>query len=180
MKKSSLIVFTLLGLSGLVSQAQADDTGTINFTGNVTTTTCNVSVNGQSADGNVVLPTISESQLSVMSWTAGNTAFELKLNNCQGALKTTAAFFEAGPGVDSSGRLRNLSGTAKNVVLQLREGSGSRNPIVAGSSSQVTNATYYTITNGIAHLPYSVEYYAMGAATAGSVVSNVVYSLQYK
>lgn len=180
MKKSSAIAFTLLGLSGLVGQLQAASTGTINFSGNVTATTCEVLVNGLAADGSVVLPIVSESQLSVMSWTAGRTAFEMKLNNCQGTLKTAAAFFEAGAGVDSSGRLRNLSGTAKNVVLQLREGSGTRNPIVAGSAGQAANATYYTFTSGMATLPYIVEYYSMGSATAGSVVSNVVYSLQYK
>ncbi|MCC4107989.1 fimbrial protein [Serratia ureilytica] len=177
MKKTSVIGLALLGC---VAQAQAASTGTITFSGNVTTTTCDVLVNGQETNGNVALPTISESQLSVMSWTAGRTAFELKLQGCQGALKTATAFFEAGPGVDASGRLRNLTGTAKNVALQLHEGSGTGNPIVAGSSSQVANATYYTLTNGTATLPYTVEYYATGAATAGSVVSNVVYSLQYK
>ncbi|BEM60180.1 fimbrial protein [Serratia marcescens] len=181
MKKSSAIVFTLLGLSGLIGQAQAASNGTINFSGTVSATTCDVRVNGQEADANITLPVVSQDQLSVMGWTAGRTAFELKLNNCQGTLKTAAAYFEAGPGVDSSGRLSNLTGSAKNVVLQLREGSGSFNPIVAGSPSQITNATYYTIAStGMATLPYTVEYYAMGAASAGSVVSNVVYSLQYK
>ncbi|MCP1107553.1 type 1 fimbrial protein [Serratia nevei] len=182
MKKSSAILFTLLGLAGQ-SQAgliQATGTGTINFSGTVTATTCDVLVNGESADGNVILPTVSDSQLSTASWTAGRTTFELALQNCEGALKTASAFFEAGPGVDANGRLRNLTGTAQNVALQLREGSGSFNPIVAGSSGQVSNAIYYTVTNGAATLPYSVEYYAMGAASAGTVVSNVVYSLQYK
>ncbi len=177
MKKTSVIGLALLGCVG---QVQAASTGTINFSGTVSAMTCDVRVNGQEADGNVALPVVSESQLSLMSRTAGRTTFELKLNNCQGALKTTTAFFEAGPSVDASGRLRNLTGTAKNVVLQLREGSGELNPIVAGSQNQIANATYYTITNGMATLPYTVEYYAMGAATAGSVVSNVVYSLQYK
>ncbi|MEN5283968.1 fimbrial protein [Serratia marcescens] len=175
MKKTSVIGLALLGCVG---QVQAASTGTINFNGTVTTTTCDVKLDGDV--GIVTLPTVSESELSVMSWTAGRTAFQLKLQNCQGALKTAAAFFEAGPGVDSSGHLRNLSGTAKNVVLQLREGAGSFSPIVVGNQNQIANASYYTITNGMATLPYTVEYYAMGAATAGSVVSNVVYSLQYK
>ncbi|CAI1142538.1 fimbrial protein [Serratia sp. OLHL2] len=176
MKRSSAILFTLLGLAG---QSHIASAGTINFNGTVTATTCDVKLDGDS--GIVTLPTVSDSQLSVMSWTAGRTAFQLSLQNCQGALKSAAAFFEAGPSVDSAGRLRNLSGTAKNVVLQLREGSGSYSPIVAGSPSQIANATYYTIpSTGIATLPYVVEYYAMGAATAGTVVSNVVYTLQYK
>lgn len=180
MKKSSAILFALLGLPGLVSQALAANNGTINFSGTVTSMTCDVRLNGQENESAVLLPPVSQEQLKTASWTAGRTAFELKLNNCQGAMKSAAAYFEAGAGVDSSGRLRN-TGSASNVVLQLREGSGSFNPIVAGNPSQIANATYYAIpSTGIVTLPYVVEYYSMGVATAGSVVGNVVYSLQYK
>ncbi|MDA5483418.1 type 1 fimbrial protein, partial [Yersinia intermedia] len=40
--------------------------------------------------------------------------------------------------------------------------------------------TYIDATTGSASLPYAVQYYANGATTAGTVVSNVVYSIQYK
>lgn len=177
MKRSSAILFTLLGFVG---QAQAASTGTINFSGIVTSTTCDVLVNGQAADATVMLPTVSDKQLSVASSTTGRTSFELKLQDCQGALKTANAFFEAGPNVDINGHLLN-QGTAQNVVLQLRDGASAGNSvIVAGSSEQLINSTYHDISSGAATLPYQVEYYATGAATAGSVISNVVYSVNYK
>ncbi|EMH1202721.1 TPA: type 1 fimbrial protein [Serratia marcescens] len=181
MKKSSAIVFTLLGLSGLAGQAQAASSGTISFSGTVTETTCDVLVNGQGANASVMLPTISTKQLSDPSTGRGRTAFKLQLKGCEGSLKYATAYFEPGSNVDSNGRLRNLGGSAKNVVLQLRDGSVADNPvIVAGDISQLANASYQNITGGTATMEYLVEYLGVGTLSAGTVVSNVVYSLHYK
>ncbi len=181
MKKLVLAVSIITVLAG-VSTAQAASTGTITFNGLLTANTCDVSVAGQTADATVVLPTISTSQLTGATQTAGRTGFDMALSNCAGTLKTASAFFESGSSVDvNTGRLLNMSGTATNVDLQLRDGtSASQAVIQAGNTNQVTNTSYVDVSSGSATLPYAVEYYAKGATTAGTVVSNVVYSIQYK
>ncbi|PAA95355.1 hypothetical protein CJJ13_22645 [Serratia fonticola] len=106
----------------------------------------------------------------------------MALNNCSGTLQTASAFFEAGASVDQvTGRLKNLTGGATNVSLQLLDASStSRSVIQAGNQNQVTNTAYVDISSGSANLPYAVRYYAEGATTPGTVVSNVVYSIQYQ
>ncbi|VEI68995.1 Type-1A pilin [Serratia fonticola] len=180
--KNLTIVASLVAVFGSVGLAQAASTGTITFNGELTASTCDVVIDGQNADATVVLPTIGTNQLNSASQTAGETGFVMALNNCSGPLQTASAFFEAGASVDSvTGRLTNLSGTASNVSLQLLDGSSaSREVIQAGNANQTTNTKYQDVASGSATLPYAVRYYAEGATTAGSVITNVVYSIQYQ
>ena len=179
--KNSAIALTLFAVLGAtVSSANAASTGTITFNGELTATTCDAVVDNQAADATVVLPTVGINQLVNPGETAGRTGFNIALTNCQGTLKTASAFFEAGPTVDlDSGHLKN-SGTATNVSLQLRdESSATGDVIVAGNGNQAANTTYQNVSSGSANLPYSVEYFADAATTAGTVISQVVYSIQY-
>ena len=181
MKK--IVLFTAMAAAlGATTVAKAASTGTITFNGELTANTCDVKVDGQNADATVVLPTIGVNQLDAATKTAGETGFVLSLTNCSGTLTTASAFIQAGSSVDSvTGRLKNMSGTATNVSLQLLDASSpSRAVIQAGNQNQVTGTTYKDVSSGSANLPYAVRYYADGATTAGTVVSNVVYSLQYQ
>ncbi|MBB1201006.1 type 1 fimbrial protein [Enterobacteriaceae bacterium 89] len=180
MKKLAIIA-SLAAVFGSVNMAQAASTGTITFNGELTANTCDVVVDGKAADATVTLPTEGISLLNAATKTAGETGFVMALNNCAGTLQTASAFFEAGASVDAvTGRLKN-SGTAGNVSLELLDASSpSRSVIAAGNSNQVTNTTFKDVSAGSANLPYAVRYYAEGATTAGTVVSNVVYSIQYK
>lgn len=179
--KKLAIAASIAAVLSSVSIAQAASTGTITFNGLLTATTCDVSVAGQGADATVILPTIGTNQLTSATQTAGRTGFNMALTNCAGTLQTASAFFEAGSSVDvTTGRLHNLSGTATNVELQLRDASSASQAVIqAGNTSQATNTTYVDVSSGSATLPYAVEYYATAATTAGTVVSNVVYSIQY-
>ncbi|MBC3231255.1 MULTISPECIES: fimbrial protein [Serratia] len=181
MKKLAIIA-SLVAAFGSVGMAQAASTGTITFNGELTANTCDVIVDGQAADATVVLPTIGTNLLDAATKTAGETGFVMALNNCSGTLQTASAFFEAGASVDQvTGRLKNLTGGATNVSLQLLDASSSsRSVIQAGNQNQVTNTAYVDISSGSANLPYAVRYYAEGATTPGTVVSNVVYSIQYQ
>ncbi|MBH2846630.1 type 1 fimbrial protein [Serratia marcescens] len=181
MKKLALIA-SLVSVLGSAGMAQAASTGTITFNGELTASTCDVIVDGQSADATVVLPTVSINQLNMITKTAGQTNFQMVLSNCSGSLKTASAFFEAGPTVDvQAGRLKNLSGTATNVSLQLLDGSSPTFAVIkAGDQSQTVNTTYKDISTGRTTLPYAVRYYAEGPTTAGTVSSKVVYSIQYQ
>lgn len=164
---------------------QAAGNGTINFTGKVVAQTCDASVNGTAtpATATVALPTVQSNVLAAAGNTAGQTSFNMALTNCAtltGA-NTVKAYFEKGATVDANGRLINQtatgSGGASNVVLELVDGTGNT-AIRAGDASQSTG-NYVAITSGAATLPYSVRYYATGQSTAGTVTSNVTYSLIY-
>ncbi len=180
--KKLTIVASLIAVFGTVGMAQAASTGTITFNGELTANTCDVVVDGQDADAIVVLPTVSTSQLQTATRTAGDTGFVMALSNCAGTLETASAFFQAGASVDAvTGRLLNTTGGATNVSLQLLDASSPTQAVIkAGSQDQVTAMTYQRVTSGSATLPYIVRYYAEAPTTAGTVVSNVVYSIQYQ
>lgn len=179
--KKIVFAAAIIAAFGAVNAAEAASTGTITFNGELTATTCDVVVGGQAADATVTLPTIGTSQLTAAGQTAGRTNFPMALSNCAGTLKTASAYFEDGSSVDTTtGRLNNLTGTATGVQLQLLDGQGTRSVIKVGDSSQITNNGMVDISTGTANLNYDVQYYATAATTAGTVVSNVVYSIQYK
>lgn len=181
MKKLAILA-SLITTCGLVSVVQAASTGTINFNGQLQANTCDVIVDGQAADATVILPTVGVNQLDAATKTAGETGFVMALNNCSGTLDTASAFFEAGASVDSvTGRLKNLAGTASNVSLQLLDASSSTRAVIqAGNQNQITDTAYVDVSGGSASLPYAVRYYAEAPTVAGTVVSNVVYSIQYQ
>ncbi|MCT4706700.1 type 1 fimbrial protein [Enterobacteriaceae bacterium H11S18] len=181
MKKVITSAALLAVIAAASMSAQAASTGTITFNGELTATTCDANVDGQGPDATIVLPTIGTNQLTAQGQTAGRTGFNIGLSNCAGTLQTASAFFEAGSSVDlPTGHLKNMTGDATNVSLQLRENGGSEQVIQAGNSNQTANASYFDISSGSADLPYNVEYFADAATTAGTVVSDVVYSIQYK
>ncbi|MCS3429668.1 fimbrial protein [Klebsiella sp. BIGb0407] len=181
MKKLALVV-SLAAVFGSVNLAQAAGTGTITFNGELTASTCDVTIDGQGADATVVLPTQSTSLLDAATKTAGETGFVMALNNCTGTLQTASAFFDSGSSVEAvTGRLKNISGSATNVSLQLIDGSSpSRAVIQAGNQNQTSGTSYVDVSSGSANLPYAVRYYAEGVTGPGTVVSNVVYSIQYQ
>ncbi|PII48843.1 fimbrial protein [Klebsiella quasipneumoniae] len=180
--KKFVLIASMAVVFGSVGMVQAVSTGTITFNGKLTANTCDVVIDGQSPNATVVLPTEGISLLNSAAKTAGETGFVMALNNCSGTLKTASAFFESGASVDPvTGRLKNMSGTATNVSLQLLDASStSRAVIQAGNQSQVSGTTYVNVSSGIANLPYAVRYYAEAPTTAGTVISNVVYSIQYQ
>lgn len=180
MKKLAIVTAIVATFAG-INMVQAASTGTITFNGELTASTCNVSVDGKGADATVTLPTIGTNQLTSAGMKAGKMGFNMALTGCAGTLKTASTFFEAGPTVDViTGHLKNATGTASLVDLELLDGSNNFAAIKAGNSSQVTSNSYVSVASGSATLPYAVQYNALGASTAGTVKSSVVYSIQYK
>jgi major type 1 subunit fimbrin (pilin) len=190
---------TILGLSLLAamsaSSAYAESTGTINFNGELTDTTCDVNIEGQGPDATITLPTVSINELTAAGQTTGRTSFNMALTNCQvtaadeengvaAGPSKVSAFFQPGDTVDlSTGRLLNQTADgATNVDLQLLDASNAYAAINVGNTSQVNDTAYVDIdtATGTAEIPYAVEYYATDATTAGKVTSSVVYNLQYK
>lgn len=186
MKKIPLMLITAASFSSMSIFSFAASTGTITFSGELTDTTCNVSVNGMGADATVVLPTVSINQLTQDKEVAGRTSFNLNLSDCvivtEAGKSKVSAFFQPGSTVDlTSGRLKNVGGSATNVQLQLLDATGGLNIINAGNTDQMNAMAYVDISSdGKTTLPYAVEYYSLGQATPGTVTSSVVYNLQYK
>lgn len=176
--KKNIIALAVTTLTAVSAQAVAN-TGTISFNGELTANTCNVAVDGGAASNTVTLPPISAGALGAAAKTAGDTQFTLALSGCTGSLNTASAFFEAGSNVNTDGRLVNTA-DARNVEIELLDGSNNGAVIKAGSAEQITSTGYVTISSGAAVLPYTARYYATGVAEAGLVASSVTYNIQYK
>jgi len=183
MKCKTLAIAALFSAAGAQFASASD--GTINFNGELTDQTCTIAVNGtvSPAIATVTLPAVSVASLTVAGQVSGATSFNIELSNCSRVGGTAAAFFEAGGSVDQfTGNLNNTAGVggATNVQLQLLD-SQTGSQIQAGNSSQISATTRNFISGGgPTIMPYAVQYYALGATTAGPVTSSVTYSINYQ
>ncbi|MGH8388884.1 MAG: fimbrial protein [Pseudomonas sp.] len=176
--KRTLFQALVACISILAATAHAAD-GTINFKGSIIGTTCRIAVNGTVAPAaaTVTLPPVGDSLLNAVGKMAIPTNFDIMLSNCTATGKASA-YFEAGPGVDTiSGHLKN-TGTAANVDLQLLDRNNSNAAIRAGQTQAATSRINFV--GGAATLPYTVQYYALGVATVGTVTGSVTYSIIYE
>jgi major type 1 subunit fimbrin (pilin) len=181
MNRKALAIAVLVSASGVQFANAAD--GTINFNGELVNQTCTIAVDGvvSPAVATVTLPTISTGLLTAAGQVEGQTGFNIQLTNCVGTATTAAAFFNSGATVDPiSGNLKNMTGSARNVQLQLVD-QQSGTVIQAGNTNQITNTTRNTIDGtGAANMPYAVQYFATDATTPGTVVSSVTYNVDYQ
>lgn len=176
-----------LGLAsvGLLSAsgAHAAD-GTITITGQVVDSSCAIAVNGGTGDATVVLPSVSKTTLANPDDVAGSTAVNMTLSGCP-ATGSVRAYFEALNVDQSTGHLINTASAtpAENVQVQVTNASGSAIDLRTNDNS--TNS-FVAFTDdgagvGTANLQYGVQYIATGgAATAGQVETQLVYSLDYQ
>lgn len=173
-------------LGTAMASAAADD-GKITFTGTITDTTCLVEGGGStvtaSSGGNftVGLPTVSVSALSADGERAGDTAFYIRLSgaNCTNG-KVAKVYFEPAQSTNinaTTGNLKNATGTGSATKVEvglLNAGKSVINlfrglPEVSG-----------TIASNTAQFDFWAQYVATGgASTAGTVSTDVVYSIVY-
>ncbi|MGY0341265.1 fimbrial protein [Xylella fastidiosa] len=164
------------------SSALAAD-GTITVDGKVTDRTC--TINGGTPNFSVTMPTVSFSSLDGAGKTSARTPFTIELTNCT-AGSTVATYFEPGPAVDiNTSKLINQAPTASaatNVQVQLLGSNGSVIPIKAvGTTGAQDNSQWVAVNaSGAASMHYYTEYYATGVSTAGSVVTNIQYTIIYQ
>ncbi|MFZ5177139.1 fimbrial protein [Enterobacter kobei] len=166
-------------LTGFSLMANAESTGEINFTGNITGSTCNVTVDG--GQNTITLPTVSTSELKTAGQTTGQTKFVLSLKDCSGD-GTVSGFFQNGATVNSeTGRLIQTDAEgAKNISLELLDGTNG-SVIFIGNQNQSETNYFAQINDGEEiKLPYSIRYYSEGTASSGAVASSLIYNLQYK
>lgn len=161
------------------TSARASD-GTITFNGNLQTTTC--AVTAASASLTVGLPTLAASTFTALKPSAGQTNFSIAVSGCPtgaGAPTSFTTFFEAGPTVNlANGYLKN-TGTATGVELRLLNASNSAViDLSKPAGSQNVAAASLPAGTGAGQANFWVEYYGT-SATAGSVTSNITYSVIY-
>lgn len=175
--------FIFIAASSLfnIAAAQAAD-GTITINGLVTDNTCTIDTGDKNLTVN--LPTVSSQSLKNAGDVAGRTPFQINLTNCASVGKV-ATYFEPGATVDfNTGRLLNqaTSGAAANVNIQLLGSNNAVIPVIAkGVSGAQDNSQWVNVSaGGNADLNYYAEYYATGASTAGTVTSQVKYTIIYQ
>lgn len=149
----------------------------------VTVPACTISTASQNLS--VTLPTVSTQALSAAGQVAGATAFSIVLTGCPSGTRLVASMFSAGNIDSATGYLKN-TGTAKNVEVQLLNGTGGSAAAfsainLAGTSASTQNSGLYTLVGGAATLNYYAQYIANGAAAgAGTVASTVQYTISYQ
>lgn len=182
----SAIALTMgLAIAGSAS-AQSSYGGTITFTGAVSDSTCTVSggagTSGATGNFSVALTPVAATALSAAGDVAGPTNFSLVIGGpgqtgCVNGDIAAISFMPSSTQIDATtGALANtLSGQATNVQVQLLDDTGA--PINLADPSYQATAT---IANNTATVPFTAQYLAVGgAATPGSVQTNVVYQLTY-
>jgi major type 1 subunit fimbrin (pilin) len=184
MKKQALII-ALLAAFGFAGAAQAAD-GTVTFNGQLTSVTCTVhggAAGAASGDFTVALPTLSTTALAAQGAVAGSTGFNIVVGGagdtgCTDGTKASVHYEASSPLIDpASGNLNLAAGsTATNVQVQITDAGAANAPINLFTN---TTSTPVVIANNTATLPFAAQYFATGAATAGTVSSNVQYSIAF-
>ncbi|MGO4701662.1 fimbrial protein [Dyella sp. 2RAB6] len=166
-----------LGFAALApNQASAAD-GTINITGSVTASTCKINGANSPATVNVTLPTVSTTSLGTAGAIAGRTAFALNLSAC-GSLTKAQTYFEPGPTIMADGNLKNSSGTATGVEVQLLNNDFSAINLAGTASTQASQQI--ALASGAGNLNYYAQYFATAAAGAGTVSTTVQFTMMYQ
>lgn len=178
MKRIFLYQLSAIFYAPLFVLAASDNT--IHFTGEVTSQTCSVTVNGSAASPMVLLPTVPTASLAKSGDTAGLTKFTIGLTGCTDpatADQSVGTIFMAN-NLTSNNRIGNI-GTATNVSLQLVD---PQTPATALDMTGATPAPGLIIAKGTtsASHDFAVEYYAEGISTAGSVLGSVQYAVSYQ
>lgn len=174
MKKLTLSALVLTALFG----ANAHANNTITFLGEVSDQTCEVAINGATANPTVLLPTVSTADLAAAGSVAGETPFTLSVSGCTinatQALPIKTVF--VGNSVTVAGNLGN-TGSATNVSLQILDAVGGNAVDLTGVAT--VDGLNVAAGDSTASHDFAVQYYSDGAATAGTVVSSVQYAISY-
>lgn len=175
-----LNVMMLSAGMAFASSASALSANTIEFIGEVTDQTCEVSINGNASIPVILLPTVSKTELNAAGKTAGETPFTISVTGCTADatkdLNIKTRF--VANNLTSSNRIGN-TGDAVNVALELFD------PQNASASIDMTGATpapglVLVKDTTEASYDFGVRYYAEGAAQAGAVSGSVQYALLYR
>lgn len=181
MKKFTALSVALAMAGALsVPQAQAAD-GSITFEGTIVASTCTADVNGEGANGNVKLDTVSWADLENVGDTAGPTAFTITLDGCSfgpGDDKWIRPEFSQSNVNPATGDLSNINGGMSAQDVEVRISNASMMPI-----NLLTNENNeWQATEDSASFNYYASYVraATGGEALGSVNTVAMFSVKYQ
>lgn len=178
----------IAAICGFSSSAVTANDGTITFEGTVSDATCTISGGddanpNQGADFKVTLPNVSVTALAKDGQVAGDTPFYINLSGekCPNGKVANVVFERAqSSNVDSAtGYLKNTAGTGAASKVFVRILNNDKTPLNLTEAN--TGHQSITIEENKAKFSYWGQYAAVGgAASAGLVTTNVVYSITYQ
>ena len=160
--------------------ASATNIGTLTLNAvTVSAVSCKVTASG---GGTVTLPDVWQSALASSGSVAGATSFSIAVSGCGPTLSKVQTYFSSNTVDSTTHNLVNTSGTgyAGNVEVQLLDGQNANAAINLSNTTVTTQTATTTLSGGGATLNYQAQYYATGAATAGSVKTTAQFTMVYQ
>ncbi|WLI76569.1 fimbrial protein [Kosakonia sp. H02] len=174
--KSICAAATIFALGVSSSAFAANASNTVRFMGEVSEQTCNIDLNGSTTSPVVLLPTVSNSQLTSVGATAGETPFTVTLSGCGPQVANAGIVFISNhtEGVN----LKNTAATAPatNVAIQLLEG-----PTVLDFVNNKAETAKQSVggSNTSAAFDLTARYVATGVVTSGNVEAQAHFAVTY-
>ncbi|MBP6116132.1 MAG: type 1 fimbrial protein [Neisseriaceae bacterium] len=175
---------TLLALSlALPLSVFASTGGTITFLGEVTDTTCNVTVNGSSADSTVQLLTIASNDLAAGADSATSADINFEMSGCGSSEAFTKVGVRMVPvgDVTTDGNLSNMIADGSSAAIKLKDENGSQVPFQAGSETLIVTKNI-PAAGATVNYPFKAHYTNETAsnATEGKVKAAIQYTTTYE
>lgn len=160
--KKSVIALSVLASTFISHVFAGDGAGTVNFSGEVTTVPCDVSVNGSNGSGTVELEKIAKHHFQQKGHTAGDKNFTVAISNCPETVSRALIKFN---GAQHEQDLDTLShtGTAEGVGIALHHKDGEDKQILLSSGGQ---SNPIDVTGGSATFNFAAKYKAVAAKEA--------------
>jgi major type 1 subunit fimbrin (pilin) len=186
---AALVAVGLIAIPTITSAATTtSSSGTLTINGLITGSTCSVTVNNQSANATITLPTVATTELSAAGDTAGWTAVTFAFSGCTltgnnsagTAITSVLPYFQQGTTTSSDGNLLNATGSATGVEVAFSNTAAGGSLIKMNQPSGSQNVTAATVTGGKATDTVYAGYYATAATTAGTVATTVQYDISYQ
>lgn len=173
-----IIALSTLSATGVF----AAQPNSIRFEGEVSSQTCNISINDSTSAAPVILlQTAKLSELATTGQYSTPTKFSIKLTGCTdpGNTDQNVKIHFASGNVDANGYLKNIatSSAATNVAVQLLDPADTAINLSSGDAYADAFTLHKGETGGEAQ--FTARYVATGTATAGKVEASVQYAISY-
>ncbi len=146
----------------------------ISVVGEITSLTCKVALGGNMT---VTLPAQKITALTKKYDTAGKTPFTISIAGCSDV--ASFSFENDQATVNAEGRLVNTAvAGAKNIELQILNESGATVDLV-GVKGQQNISESVSVKPDTESFNFSVQYFSLGAAVAGSVKSSLTFLVEF-
>lgn len=175
--KKLVLGSAILAVLGMTSSAMAANSGTVNFTGSVSSATCDLSV--QDAAGSEIAA-VDLGTLATTATTGNSVTFKLVPSDATCLAKAGAQMNWTSPNLTSLGLSNSVTGgTNAYMKLATTNATEKNNQAFVTTGQTLFN---YNVTGGIKSFDYAAQLNkpAAGALTAGAFATSATYSVAYK